>query len=420
MNIKNIFKHILPLPAANANAAELRVLYEIAGLRNEISSLKADIEAYYNEQRNIALINERITEETIVHIMTNEKFSKPYVDFCNTYFEPNRHLLLVYNLSFLSYPFPVGDNVFEIHNLQKIDLNAAQKIIFHSLWSDEEVNRLYFEPRLLRKSVWIVWGADLYNAPREKRHDFVRSNFAWYCSGADSNIIKERYSPKGKIIDVGGYIFPVSKTILDSVKRTKHSETVIQINNSADKSTLEILDVLYKFRDHDIRIWTVVSYGDMQWKDEIIAKGNALFADRFQALTEYMPPEAYVNHIANSDILILNQRRQQGVGNTKANLYLGNKVFIRSDVSTYGYFKSNGIEVYDTSAIPNMEFSEFTKNDTAASNKVLIEETIDEAKLAKKWKRCLKWEKCKMYIWRGYRCGVIFTPFVPLARNLAA
>lgn len=381
-SIKNILKHILPRLALNANKGEGRMLSQM----REIKSLLLEFHKESYKSKSRSLINERIAEDINVHIMNNDKFAKPYVSFINENFEMNQHLFLVFRLHGI-YPFPESENVCEVSSLEGIHLNNAKRIFFHSIWSDEQVSRLYFEPRLLKKSVWIVWGADLYNAPRERKHDYVRSHFSCYCSGADEQIIRERYNREGVFADVGGYLFPVSKSILDGTKKVPHNEIVIQINNSADKSTLEVLDYLEKFKNENIKIWTVVSYGDLQWKNAIIERGKTLFASKFEVLDKYVPPEEYVNYIANNDILILNQHRQQGVGNTTANLYLGNKVFIRSDVSTFNYFKAKGIELYDTLDIPNLSFEEFVKMDLikARKNKLLISETIDEKKLAEKW-----------------------------------
>ena len=57
--------------------------------------------------------------------------------------------------------------------------------------------------------------------------------------------------------------------------------------------------------------------------------------------------------------MILNQNRQQGLGNCFSSLVLGSKVFIKSDITTYNHFKSRDIKVFDTNLIKNMSFEEF-------------------------------------------------------------
>ena len=166
-------------------------------------------------------------------------------------------------------------------------------------------------------------------------------------------------------------------------KSDKRNYTVVQINNSSDKSTIEVFHWLEKFKNENIMIRTIVSYGDC--KDEVIKEGVRIFGEKFEYLENYLNPQDYAFYISNSDILILNQNRQQGVGNTKAFLYLKKKVFIRSDVSTYNYLYSNNIHIDDTLEIKNMSFDDFIKNDYADVNKACVDKYFDLKLLSETW-----------------------------------
>ena len=72
-----------------------------------------------------------------------------------------------------------------------------------------------------------------------------------------------------------------------------------------------------------------------------------------------MEPVQYAQKLAQNDILILNQNRQQGIGNCFSNLALGAKVFIKSEITTYNHFNSKDIKVFDTNEIKEMNFEEF-------------------------------------------------------------
>lgn len=326
----------------------------------------------------------------IVHVMFNDKFNKPFVDFLNKNFNQEDHTI-VCKRWFKDLPFPEGKNVIEVSSLQEVNLtsNKIQKIICHSLFDSELINFLYDFPNILKeKSYWAVWGGDLYGCTRDAKNDFVRKNFAGYLGDVDKEYICEQYEVNpNKFFEVF-CCFPLSKAILDkAIKDTNTSHIRVQINNSCDKSTLEMLNVLSKYSKEDIIVTTVVSYGDLEFKDEIISTGKKIFGDRFEYIDEFLNAREYCNYIANNKILILNQDRQQGVGNTLAHLYLGNKIFIRSGVSVNKYFNSREIKIYNTETIADLDFNDFIFNKNFAESKKNISKYLDEKYLEDCWRK---------------------------------
>lgn len=294
-----------------------------------------------------------------VHIMNNDKFNKPFCDFLNRNFKSEEHLILYMKMH--DHPVPTGNNVMKFQSFAQLELakNNIQKIIFHSL-PGNSVEYLYKHKNILKtKCYWMIWGADLYNAKRDKRNDFVRANFKGYISDTDGDclVAAEKYNSHPLIYNAG-YTFPITIEMINACKKIKHKYTKIQINNSADESTLEMLDVLSKFKDENIRIFTILSYGKMEFVEPIISKGKTIFGSKFEYVNEFMLPEKYAQRIAQNDILILNQNRQQGLGNCFANLVLGTKVFIRSEVTTFKHFNSKGIKIFDTNDIKEMSFKQ--------------------------------------------------------------
>ena len=139
----------------------------------------------------------------------------------------------------------------------------------------------------------------------------------------------------------------------------KRNEIVIQINNSCDNSTLGMLDILSKFKQENLVIKTILSYGKLEYKDEIIKKGNEIFGNKFKYLDKILTPQEYATYVSENNILILNQNRQQGLGNSFLALNFGQKLYIRSEVSTYEHLRSKGCNIFDTKQIFNMTFEEF-------------------------------------------------------------
>lgn len=307
-------------------------------------------------------INNFVSKHKYVHLMFNDKFNKPFVDFLNRNFNPKEHIILCKRW-FQEHPFPEGNNVIEIEKLKYFNFKKTEKIICHSLFDGDLVNYLYKHQDILKsKAYWMIWGGDLYNAPKDEINDFVRANFKGYISDTDGDceVAMEKYNSNPQTYNAG-YTFPITKEMIEEAKKSKNQKDYIQIqiNNSCDISTLEMLDVLSKFKDENIKITTILSYGQIKFKEEIINKGKAIFEDKFEYLDNYLAPQEYAQILAQNDILILNQNRQQGIGNCFSNLALGSKVFIKSEITTYNHFNSKGIKIFDTNEIKNMSFGEF-------------------------------------------------------------
>lgn len=349
----------------------------------KLETVKIHLRSFFNSLSTNNRINHKI-----VHIMFNDKFNKPFFDFINQNFDNDRHLFL-WKYSFPEQPILVGSNAVRIEMLKYLHLERAKKIICHSLFDDELVKYLYVNKKALKKSYWFVWGGDFYEYDSTERDDYVRKNVFAYINKVDEKLIRVKYNRTDDCFFDAKYCFPITmQMIINAKKHLNNTDTIkIQINNSSDSSTLEILNVLSKYKNENIHIVTVLSYGNLEFKKEIIKTGNDIFEDKFSYIEKYMSPEEYALYIANQDILILNQHRQQGMGNTNAFLALGKKVFIRSDVSTYEYYNDVGARVFDTLTISNLSFEEFIDNPACEQNKIIALNFFDNSVLAEQWRK---------------------------------
>ncbi|GAB0172033.1 hypothetical protein NHP164001_00460 [Helicobacter trogontum] len=309
-----------------------------------------------------------------VHLMFNDKFNKPFVDFLNKHFNKKEHLVLC-KRSFSEFSFPEGSNVIEVMDYSGLDFscNNIEKIICHSLFDEELINLLYTKCSLLDKSYWMIWGGDLYGAVRDEKNDFVRKHFRGYLGDLDKEYALRTYDMQGRFYKAF-YLFPISARDLDNVSKKESDCVTIQVNHSSDMSTLEMLDILGRFKDNNIVIRTVISYGDIQYNDQIVARGKEIFGDKFEYLDTFLNPVQYAQYLAQNDIFILNQADQQGFGNTLASLYCGTKVFIRSQSSVYDYLNNNGCYIYNSEDIANLDFCQFVLNPHSNINKKEVRE----------------------------------------------
>ena len=326
-----------------------------------------------------------------VHIMINDKFSLPFIEFMNKNFDNKKQCFVYFIISNADYEIPKNyKNVFVIDKLEdlKIDEKRVQKIFLHSMHPKSAVPYLIQNKHLLKYCYWIVWGYDIYSAAKDSEEAlYVKNNVKAVITNFDKDVYHKKYNPDKKVLAYPFYPSVIQKKYLDNAIRVENDCITVQINNSADFSTIEMLEILSKFASENIRITTILSYAKTGFSEEIIKKGKELFGDKFNAITEYMPPKEYAEHLKNINILVLNQNRQQGVGNIRCNLYLGNKVFIKKEITTYKGFKDKGFIVFDTNEINSMDFKTFTdmKETEKETNKKLIQSYFDNTEILKSW-----------------------------------
>ena len=348
--------------------------------------LRSTIKKFFFKKK----INRLASNAKYIHLMFNDKFNKPFVDFLNRCYDTRDHLVLCKNV--LNFPIPTGNNVVSVTKFALLNLNLFEaKIICHSLFDQEAVSIFAGNSAILERTMWVIWGGDLYSAPTDVMNTYVRENFGGYVclQKGDEAELRKRYRIKNDIVKAAPPAFPITLEMLKIAKeKVKKSELIrIQVNNSADKSTLDILDVLSRFRDENIMVTTVVSYGDDEYANEIISKGKALFGSKFEYLSSILEPQDFANYIASNDILVLAQERQRGGGNFLIASILGLKTFIRSDVTSFKDYSEMGIQIEDSLKIKNMNFSTFISFDpqTAAVHAKILSPIFTDEYLKVQW-----------------------------------
>jgi hypothetical protein len=170
----------------------------------------------------------------------------------------------------------------------------------------------------------------------------------------DYDFIQKHYKTKAAY-QPGMYPIPTDfealRRIQDKVK--KNDIIHIQVGNSANptNNTIEVIHYLAKNMSGKCLVFCPVSYGDEEYAKAVIDYGEKELGDWFYPMTTFLDREQYASFVASVDILIMNHQRQQGLGNIFSYLYLGKKVYIRSDNSSFQFFEEHGIEVYDTRAL---------------------------------------------------------------------
>ena len=294
----------------------------------------------------------------ILHVMIAEKFMSPFIDVINNHFNRDEHKMLVINISNIECPLELKEQdgviwITKKYELLKLSylLNNSNKIILHGLFLNSLIITLFFQPWLLKKCYWVMWGGDFYFPEKQRwfKKQVIKKirHFVTYLKG-DYELVEKWYGAKGMLHEC--FMYPSNLYKEYNVKPKEDGGIInIQVGNSADSTNnhKEAFEKLRKYKDWNIKIYVPLSYSDQDYVKGVIAKGKAIFGDKFIALIDFMPFEKYLDFLGTIDIAIFAHKRQQAMGNIITLLGLGKEVYIRNDITTWQFFKDINVSVFD-------------------------------------------------------------------------
>ncbi|NLI72696.1 MAG: TDP-N-acetylfucosamine:lipid II N-acetylfucosaminyltransferase [Bacteroidales bacterium] len=295
----------------------------------------------------------------------------------------------------------INDLLFVLKNIQKADW-----IYIHFLQYNPTLLYWALNEKLLKKSTWIVWGSDLYSYYKKDKNLKTRIYEFWrrkviselpeiaVFAEEEFNLIKKLYETNAEYAPIL-YPIPINISYLDRLKpKVSKEKTVFLLGNSGDKSNLhyEMINLLTPFSAENIEIICPLSYGaDKEYQESVIRYGTKYFGDKFIPLVDFMGKEEYSQVLGSIDVALMNHKRQQGLGNILALLYLGKKVFMRTDVTSYAFLKNKGCELYDITQIKNFSFTELMETTAEiVKNKKIVKGIISKENYLNLWLNFLK------------------------------
>ena len=337
-----------------------------------------------------------------LHIYTYVLFIEPYVDFINKNFDSKEHLFLILTNT---------GKVNQRENVKKISRNfkslllliremyKCEKIFLHGLVHHQLVIILFFQPWLLRKCDWVVFGVDLYEYKFRKKsfksnlyeaaRRFVIKNMNGLIAfiKGDYELAQKWYGVKGKYYY--SFLYPnVIYKEFDLSKRNKdEKKTYIQIGNAADPALnhLEVFQKLKKDKDKAIEIICPLAYGHDDYRQKVIQEGTKIFGNKFNPITKLLSLEKYSELLAKVDIAIFNFKGQQAGYNILILIGLGKKVYIRNDVTFWQLCSDFGLKVYSYNDLDRL--FEKIPNDIKLNNIDIIKNHFTEKKLKEDWEK---------------------------------
>lgn len=325
----------------------------------------------------------------ILHVANLDKFIPPFIELVKEEFREEKNQFWLTG-SIEKYPIELSDTVSVCENglwdkckgyarLVK-EIHRARKVMLHGLFNIRVVLILALCPWVLPRCHWMIWGGDLYQYTkvpndwgsriREALRCFVISrvgHLVTYIEG-DVELARRWYRAKGTHHECIMYLSNVVDPGMVPGTRPQFDRTGLHIllGNSADPTNnhIEALERLLPHKDHDIKIYAPLSYGDQIHAKKVIAQGKLWFGEKFVPLTDFMPFDQYLGFLKSLDIAIFNHQRQQAMGNTITLLGMGKTVFMRSDVSQWQFLTGLGLKLHNIAdtTLQQLEANEAREN----------------------------------------------------------
>lgn len=141
---------------------------------------------------------------------------------------------------------------------------------------------------------------------------------------------------------------------------------------------IEALKMLKPLLPENSSIIVPLNYGDPVkvkfYGDSVSRFGAELFGERFKPLRTWMPLEKYHEYLSRCGIVIMNHRRQQGLGTISTALYKGAKVFLRPENPVYEWYSKMGVTVFSMDELlsPSRDTLEPLQEEVAKRNSALV------------------------------------------------
>ena len=313
----------------------------------------------------------------------------------------------------MDYPYSPHLNKHILYLKQPRQFIQILKLVYRANWI--YIHLLAYDPtlffwslnaKLIKKATWIVWGSDIYafqkkqQSLRTKIYERLRQHIIPRFSEIaafvpeDFDIIASVYGSTARYLPIL-YPLPVNLTQLDNVKNIQRKGILaVMIGNSGDPTNnhFEIIEMLSVFRDENMMVFCPLAYGGSEeYRELVISKGISTFGDNFIPWLEMKGKQEYAEQLAGIDVAIMNHKRQQGLGNILALLYLGKKVYIRKEVSSYSFLMRNNCNIYAVESLRGLDFFDFCKpieeKETTISN---VGKIMQKDYTANLWKNLLK------------------------------
>ncbi len=130
-------------------------------------------------------------------------------------------------------------------------------------------------------------------------------------------------------------------------KSINKGKVKILLGNSATE-TNNHFEAIDKFVGlNNIEINCLLSYGNNEYRQELIEYGKEKLGENFIPILDYLPNEKYLKFLNEMDIFFMFHNRSQAFNTILYGLFLNKYIFIKDENSIYKLLESIGVNVYN-------------------------------------------------------------------------
>jgi radical SAM superfamily enzyme YgiQ (UPF0313 family)/tetratricopeptide (TPR) repeat protein/glycosyltransferase involved in cell wall biosynthesis len=347
-----------------------------------------------------------LKDQFVCHLVYEHDFIQQFNDMIVESFDVREHLFIVYAKHAWE-----ESKKYHLKNSYYIDsfddqcflewVEKSVQIIVHCLYTPAVTEFLFTHQYLLNKVNWKLWGGDLYlyrqvgsisnSESNEARRKSIIKKIAYITSPVEEEV-KHAIDVYNSKAQYKFAFYPQAKDFREfrlNDGSPKNQTINILVGNSGypTNNHFQAFDYLSKFQNEPIKIYCPLSYGDKPYTEEVCAKGKQIFGDKFVPLLNFFPFDEYVNLLNTMDVVVMNHDRQQGMGNILTSLYLGKKVYMQPDITSYKCLSRCGVTLYDINEIEKNDFNHFIalSNHRQKIYSEIIESLYSKESCVKSW-----------------------------------
>lgn len=278
------------------------------------------------------------------------------------------------------------------------------------------------------KIIWCVWGHDLYRKNINKYSDSNKSKLLiklLYFSIYDRLLkkikgigigfdydryeVKERFGDQMKIYKTPYFSMELKMEYMSNEIETKSNQNNLRvmIGHSAYSflNHKKVLDSISKYKNENILISLVLSYGSISYKEEIIKYAESVFNHKIEIIDKELDINSYLNYLKSVDIAIFDHTHQSALSNIYYLLYLNKKIFLNEKGIIAKALSKEGIDYSRISDIPHMSYHEFGKKGKRITGKEFAKRHIDPEVIKGVWMNTIRELNRELSFDGGYGWG---------------
>lgn len=288
------------------------------------------------------------------------------------------------------------------------ELVESHDVIFFQALSYEKAKVLSNIKSNKKVFIWGLWGFELYNivdyfgnfkdsnistTKKEKSlksriRDFYTFNFIYKRAVKKLDIclflLESDFNLLSKFISHDAIWMTACYQTVENIHGIKNDFEVagnsILLGNSSTPSNkhAQIFDALKAYDLGDRSLIAPLSYGDDEYREEIIKLGKENFGGNFKPLTSFFDIDSYLEEIKNCAHVIMAHERQQGFGSIIMMLSGGSKVYLSNSGPLYSWFKNLGVVIFCVEKDLPHELDEPLNDEEKEHNKKILTGYLSE------------------------------------------